>query len=254
MSNFAMKAIEEMLFHKPELQLVSKLSFPWYDTPTKIYFPKEYLISNGLKNYSELPHNLTLGELYQLNADNNYMLRWALLKSSVSKKDIEIVEKKLEERIPKELRNYFQSYSLPISCVYGRFSGDWFRQTYDEETGCLRLADDDEDVVTTELQLFPMLKGNELDIFLECNYPYKGTGYIYVGTLNENYFLFVNSNNGQVICADEECIDETSIQSIQLSLESAPSSFIIFDSFEQLLKCYFEGYIFDLDSHQFNQR
>ena len=250
MNNFAMKVIEELLFHKPELQLVSKLSFPWYDTVIKIYFSKEYLRSNGLKNYSELPQNLTLSELNQLNADNNYMLRWDLLKSSVSKSDIEIVEEKLDERIPKELKNYFQSYSLPISYVYGRFSGDWFRQTYDEETDSLRLVNDDEDVVTTQLQLCPMLKGNELDIFLECNYPFKGTGYIYVGTVNESYYLFVNSNNGQVICADEEFIDETSIKSIKLSLEQM--SFVIFGSFEQLLKCYFGGYIFDLDSHQFN--
>ena len=142
-----------------------------------------------------------------------------------------------------------ESFALPISYIYGRFTGDWFRQTYDEKIDSLRIVSDDEDIVTTELKLFPTPKGGELNIFLRDNSPFYKSGYIYIGTVNDNYQLFVNSYDGHVICIDEEYIDETSTQSIRYSLSEM--SFVLFDDFDQLLKCYFLGYEYDIDKHQF---
>ena len=113
----------------------------------------------------------------------------------------------------------------------------------------MRIVSDDEDIVTTELKLFPTPKGGELNIFLRDNSPFYKSGYIYIGTVNDNYQLFVNSYDGHVICIDEEYIDETSTQSIRYSLSEM--SFVLFDDFDQLLKCYFLGYEYDIDKHQF---
>ena len=59
----------------------------------------------------------------------------------------------------------------------------------------------------------------------------------------------MNSYDGHVICIDEEYIDEASTQSIRYSLSEM--SFVLFDDFDQLLKCYFLGYEYDIDKHQF---
>ena len=248
MNNFATRAIEGLLFRKPELFLVSNLKFP-VDLMGELKFSKKYLDNNELRDYLQLPEGLTLSELYQLNINNDYGLHWQLLESDVSNHDIDICEKILGAKIPRELQNYLQSFALPISYIYGRFTGDWFRQTYDEKIDSLRIVSDDEDIVTTELKLFPTPKGGELNIFLRDNSPFYKSGYIYIGTVNDNYQLFVNSYDGHVICIDEEYIDETSTQSIRYSLSEM--SFVLFYDFYQLLKCYFLGYEYDIDKHQF---
>ena len=55
---------------------------------------------------------------------------------------------------------------------------------------------------------------------------------------------------GMIICIDEEYIDETSTQSIRYRFDLKCHLFL-FDDFDQLLKCYFLGYEYDIDKHQF---
>ena len=89
MNNFATRAIEGLLFRKPELFLVSNLKFP-VDLMGELKFSKKYLDNNELRNYLQLPEGLTLSELYQLNINNDYGLHWQLLESDVSNHDIDI--------------------------------------------------------------------------------------------------------------------------------------------------------------------
>ena len=59
MNNFATRAIEGLLFRKPELFLVSNLKFP-VDLMGELKFSKKYLDNNELRNYLQLPEGLTL--------------------------------------------------------------------------------------------------------------------------------------------------------------------------------------------------
>jgi len=149
---------------------------------------KKYLYANEISNYDELPEELGSGALNSLNEKHGYTLRWKLLESKVTDTDILELEKRIQIKIPNVLKDYLQSYALPLPFITGTISAD-VSETYCEETDKWRTLEFEDEFATATLRLAPMPLNYELLVFENLNKYFINRRYIYFGTL-EMFFLW----------------------------------------------------------------
>ena len=171
-----------------------------------------------------------------------------LVKSMISSRDINELESKLHIIIPDTIKDYFRSYILPVPFVTGKMLGD-FSNTYCGETGRWRRLELEEEIATTTLRLPLMLPNNDLSEFGEVNRAFAGTGYLWLGIYNEDNYVFIETQSGQIYQADMGRIrltaeDDTRADILQWALP-------FFHSFEDLVRCFFMGELYDEDELTF---
>ncbi len=108
-----------------------------------------------------------------------------LEKSTISDCDITELEMKLGITIPSTVKDYFRSYTLSTPFVVGRTVGD-FSKTYCEETGRWRELEIEEEIATQILHLPLMFPDFDLSEFENINCAFAGTGYLWLGTYNDD--------------------------------------------------------------------
>ena len=90
-----------------------------------------------------------------------------------------------------------------------------------------------------------MLPNNDLSEFEEVNRAFAGTGYLWLGIYNEENYVLIETQSGQIYQADMERVrltaaDETRADILQWALP-------FFHSFEDLARCFFAGELYDED-------
>ena len=222
--SYSKKAMEHFIKRKPDFQMVYNLR-PKFDLPVNAKISKKYLYADEISNYDELPEELGSGALNSLNEKHDYTLRWKLLESKVTDTDILELEKRIQIKIPNVLKDYLQSYALPLPFITGTISAD-VSETYCEETDKWRTLEFEDEFATATLRLAPMPLNYELLVFENLNKYFINRRYIYFGTFNNYEYIFLDTMSG----------------------------FPMFDNFEDLLKCFFFGEVYDMDYSRYTQK
>ncbi len=167
-----------------------------------------------------------------------------LSKSLVSANDIVELEAKLHISIPNTVKDYLQSYTFSVPLVTGKMLGD-FSQTYCEETGRWREMEMEEEIATTILQLPLMFPSSDLRSFEESNRIFVGTGYLWLGLYNEEYYVLLEPQTGKIWKVDMGRVRSTSVSETKADILRWALPF--FHSFEDLVRCFFAGELYDED-------
>lgn len=237
------KAIEQLLQRKPELQLISSLRLDDVNAKEAI-FSKRYLYAEEVDDFDVLPEELTISELRKLNQLHDDKLHWKLLPSSVTDAQLSQLEDAYQAKLPQALKDYLQSYALPLEIFYGKMqmepesAGD-FTYPDDNEDEC-RHMEDDETIANTQLVLYRMLYGHELDGIQDMYSILVGTGFFALGGYNGYYNLLLDSEDGKVMIIDHE-------NAMDSWGEIQEYGSTLFRSLDELIRCYFIGDTFDCD-------
>ena len=124
-----------------------------------------------------------------------------LEKSPISDCDITELEVNLGITLPNAVKDYFRSYTFSVPFVVGRMLGD-FSKTYCEETGRWRELEIEEEIATQILHLPLMFPDFDLGEFENINRVFAGTGYLWLGTYNEDYYILIEMQSGQIYRVD----------------------------------------------------
>lgn len=245
--NYAKKAIEQLLTRRPELQLISSLGLE-EEVSEEAIFSKHYLHPEELDDFDGLPEELTIDQLMKLNQAHDDQLHWKLLPSSVTDAQLSQLEDTYQTKLPQALKDYLQSYALPLVFLYGKMQMDsesCGAFTYpDEEENEGRHMEEEETVANTQLELYRMLYGHEPDGIQDMSSILAGTGYFALGGYNDYYNLLLDSEDGKVMMVDHEYpMDSWG----EVQQYGSP----LFRSFDDLLRCYFIGDLFDYDCMAF---
>lgn len=148
-------------------------------------------------------------------------------------------------KIPDVFKEYLQSYALPITSLYGNIkSEDLSRFTYCEEDNRVRDLEDEEEIATTQLELNPMMLNYELHVFKENTSSFKNTGYICIGGYNDYYYVLLDAESGRIVLVDHE-------ETISSKEDIKECEDFFFNSFEDLVRCYFGRELYDRQERKF---
>ena len=172
-----------------------------------------------------------------------------LEKSAISIDEIAKVEMRLRTNIPNTVKDYLLSYALSVPFVTGKMLGD-FSETYCEETGRWRELEIEEEIATTIIQLPLMFPNKDLSEIEQSNTIFIGTGFLYLGLYNGEYYVLLDLQSEQVYQVDMERVrpalgEETRADILRWALP-------FFHSFEDLVRCYFGGELYDEDELTFD--
>jgi len=167
-----------------------------------------------------------------------------LSRSPVSAGDIAELETKLHITVPNAVKDYLLSYTFSVPLVTGRMLGD-FSKTYCEETGRWREMEIEEEIAATTLQLPLMFPNFDLRNFEEANRIFAGTGYLWIGLYNEEYYVLLELQSGEIWNVDMERVRSTSVDETREDIVSWALPF--FHCFEDLVRCFFAGELYDED-------
>lgn len=167
-----------------------------------------------------------------------------LVPPKISDQDITALEEKLHINIPGIIKDCLQSCILSAGLVTGKMLGD-FRQTYCEETGRWRIMTEEEEVSTATLKLPLMAPDYDLSDFEEGNDLFAGTGFLFLGLYNDEYYVLLDLQSGKICRVDTEQVrpylgDETKADILRWAIP-------FFNTIEDLLRCFFEGELYDTE-------
>ena len=172
-----------------------------------------------------------------------------LKKSTISIDEIAKVEMKLHTTIPNAVKDYLLSYTLSVPFVTGKMLGD-FSITYCEETGKWRELEIEEEIATTILHLPLMFPNYDLSEFEEVNRTFAGTGYLWLGMYNDDYYVLIEIQSGQIYQVDKGHIRLTGENETRADILRWALPF--FHSFEDLARCFFGDELYDEDELTFD--
>ena len=144
--------------------------------------------------------------------------------------------------LPSAVKDYFRSYTLSAPFVVGRMLGD-FSKTYCEETDGWRELEIEEEIATQILYLPLMFPDFDLGEFENINRAFAGTGYLWLGTYNEDYYVLIEMQSGQIYRVDMGRIRLTTKDEARVDILKWALPF--FHSFEDLVRCFFADELYD---------
>jgi hypothetical protein len=165
-----------------------------------------------------------------------------LEKSPISDCDITELEVNLGITLPNAVKDYFRSYTFSVPFVVGRMLGD-FSKTYCEETGRWRELEIEEEIATQILHLPLMFPDFDLGEFENINRVFAGTGYLWLGTYNEDHYVLIEMQSGQIYRVDMGRIRLTTTDEARVDILKWALPF--FHSFEDLVRCFFADELYD---------
>ena len=172
-----------------------------------------------------------------------------LEKSAISDQDIVGLENKLHITIPVAVKDYFQAYIFSVPFITGKLLGD-FSQTYCKETGRWREMEIEEDISTRILQLPFMFPNTDLREFERENEIFIGTGFLYLGLYDEEKYVLLDLQTEQVYQVDMARVHPTLGEETRADILRWALPF--FNKFEDLVRCFFGGELYDEDELTFD--
>ena len=172
-----------------------------------------------------------------------------LRRTIILDQDIVDLESRLNIIIPNAVKDYFRSYTLSVPFVTGKMLGD-FSMTYCEETGRWRELEIEEEIATTILQLPLMFPNKDLSEFERNNTIFRGTGFLYLGLYNEEYYVLLASQSERVYQVDMERVRPTLGSETRADILRWALPF--FNKFEDLIRCFFDSELYDQDELTFD--
>lgn len=172
--------------------------------------------------------------------------------SNISKNDILEAEKLLRRKIPKEFVDFLQSYKLPNIVLLGKFSGRYYSygRTYSIETDSyIEASEVDDNFVFLDIVPDGIWDIENLADAIKTrswNESYK-FGYIFIGEFRESYYLFYDCKTKAVVYIDHEEIPD----SPRRRSEMDNIAIVLFESFQDFLRCCFLGEVYDEDQCRF---
>ena len=165
-----------------------------------------------------------------------------LRRTIILDQDIVDLESRLNIIIPNAVKDYFRSYTLSVPFVTGKMLGD-FSMTYCEETGRWRELEIEEEIATQILHLPLMFPDFDLGEFENINRTFAGTGYLWLGTYNDDYYVLIETQSGQIYQVDMGRIRLTTTNETKVDI--LKWAFPFFHSFEDLARCFFVDELYD---------
>ena len=172
-----------------------------------------------------------------------------LRRTIILDQDIVDLESRLNIIIPNAVKDYFRSYTLSVPFVTGKMLGD-FSMTYCEETGRWRELEIEEEIATTILQLPLMFPNKDLSEFERSNTIFHRTGFLYLGLYNEEYYVLLDLKSEQVYQVDMARVRPTLGEETRADILRWALPF--FNKFEDLVRCFFGGELYDEDELTFD--
>ncbi|MEZ3445170.1 MAG: hypothetical protein K1W30_08600 [Lachnospiraceae bacterium] len=243
------KLYEDYLQNNPQKEYVRNLHFDEWGREESSYecIDSAHIRDNQILRDENLPKHLTTEQLYKLDEKYNHELKWKILESDVTEKQIELFEQENDITLPKKFREFLLGYSF----LQWRFapkcaaSGEFLRITYNEERNAHR--------VLTEKE---MAQGSEANVLVDfygiCNpnglqhYTDEGwessdlvesIGLIHLGVINREEWLFLDCETGEVQSwrHDEIALEAESKEEFDEESEMGYFWFKDFDSFLEWL-------------------
>ena len=175
-----------------------------------------------------------------------------LVHSNISVEDIISAERILGTKIPDEFVNFLQAYKLPQMILIGKFLGRYNKRslTYSVKTETY-VSKTNSDIEYVLLDVIPdgiwnIENLSEAIQVRSWNESYR-YGYIFIGEFAGDNYLFYDCETGKVIFIDHEEIPLKP----QSKFEMDENAFVLFESFNDFLKCFFLGEHYNEDQLEF---
>lgn len=141
-----------------------------------------------------------------------------LRKSLLTDGDIAEIEKAFGHRLPEQYKEFLQSYQLPDMRVYLSFLGEYFGDwdvTFSREKNDYMPVDDDQANVLTDMEWHNISGKNaaewlehleETEFINGCDSVLREAGYLYLGAIDEGYFMLYDLVDGDIFYLYHESI------------------------------------------------
>lgn len=187
----------------PEMQLLKSIDFKGIK-----HISKCYLFENEVLSWSNLPSELSISELEELNERHKGKLCWKLLESSLTAKQIEAFEDISGLKFPEEFRNFLLGYTPLLGTIVADFVGseDYYCYSFDANTNSFNYLFDDDDYSKSKIakvlfSFIPILYKNELSCLGESYPMLLPYGLLYLGELCcvGQEMIFLDCTDGEVV-------------------------------------------------------
>ena len=142
-----------------------------------------------------------------------------LKKSTLTDEDLLAIEKSLGYKLPEQYKEFLQSYQLPDMTVYlsflGGCFGDWDR-TFSREKNDYVPVDYDNDLNILVDMAWHNISGKNAAEWLErleendfingCDAVFQEAGYLYLGAIDEGYFILYDLEEGNIFYLYHESV------------------------------------------------
>lgn len=234
----------------PEIQRIKNTTFL-----RNACISKDYLDENEVENWSDLPKELSSGQIVNLNKTHDEHLKWKLLESSLTSKQLDNFETRHQIKLPQSFCEFLMGYTPLFDTIMTQVvaSEDYDSYSYDPANDTFEYLFEDGDDGTVKIanilfKFVPVFHGQELSFweewepFYQMFFPF---GLIYIG----DYYcageekLFLDCKNGEVLSIhhDEIPVEDLSEETLQQVMHFR------FKNFDHFLRCMLTVELYDAE-------
>lgn len=141
-----------------------------------------------------------------------------LKRSTLTDEDLLVIEKSLGHKLPEQYKEFLQSYQLSDITVYLSFLGDVFGdsgRTFSREENDYVEADDEQPNMLMDMEWHNVSGANaaewlerleENDFINGCDAVFREAGYLYLGAIDEGYFILYDLEEGNILYLYHESV------------------------------------------------
>lgn len=243
------KLYEGYLQKNPQKEYVRNLNFDERGREESSYecIDSAHIQDNQILRDENLPRHLTTEQLYKLDEKYNHELKWKIVESDVTEKQIKLFEQENDITLPKKFREFILGYSF----LQWRFapkceaSGGFLRINYDEEKDDHRVLTEKEleqgSEVNVLVDFYGICNPNGLQHYTDERWEssdlVESIGLIHLGVINREEWLFLDCETGEVQSwrHDEIALEAESYEEFEEESEMGDFWFKDFDAFLEWL-------------------
>lgn len=211
-----------------------------------------YILDNKALTEEEVPKDLTVDQVFELDEKHNHMLTWKILESEVTDEQIAAFEREKHVTFPQMFREYLQGYTVLQECFYPKciVSEDYgYQGYYDQSTGEYidysdEELDQDEDLVgDVQLDFFGINNPSEP---FSLGY-FEKIGMIHLGNLDNGDMVLLDCETGEVQSWDHEMNNSWDAESREEFAEESMMGDFWFQDFDTFLEWVFGKTVYDFE-------
>lgn len=219
-----------------------------------------YILDNKDLTEEEVPEDLTVDQVFELDEKHNHTLTWKILESEVTDEQIAAFERENHVTLPRMFREYLQGYTVLQECFYPKYivSEDYGQQgRYDQSTG------EYIDYSDEELEQDEDLVGDvQLDFYCidnPCKPSSLSLGYfekikrMHLGNLDNGDMVLLDCETGEVQSWDHEMNNSWDAESREEFEEESMMGLFWFQDFDTFLEWVFGKTVYDFEQAEEEQ-